>query len=77
MSFAKGAIMSLSRLTTLLSDAPPRVLELERERNRRVHWSSLVSCWSFHGIGLNDFMYGSMVSGTLVIDGVRLSAGIW
>jgi hypothetical protein len=28
--------------TTLLSDAPPMVTDLEQERNRRVHWSSLV-----------------------------------
>jgi hypothetical protein len=31
------------RLTSLLSDALPRLFELEPGRNRRVHWSSLVS----------------------------------
>src|ERR1051326_4766736 len=38
-----GDMMTFSRgLTSLLSDAPPRMPELEPGRNRRVHCSSLV-----------------------------------
>jgi hypothetical protein len=43
-----------NRLTSLLSDAPPKVLELEPRCNRRVHCSSLVRRSRFHGTEKNN-----------------------
>ena len=38
-------------ITPLLSDVPPKMPRLERERNRRVHWSSLLGVSGSSGFG--------------------------
>jgi hypothetical protein len=50
--------------TTLLSDAPPRVLELKPGRNRRVHWSSLVRRRDHSTVLTGELERGSACSST-------------